>query len=185
MLANPIKNWNATKEQVIIRAQQLAGHTPAELLQFSTEAQSHYPVPAPNDTLPDHIRNILTYEFTSAVGNQYQDRPQGIQIWNREPDQLTWFYRRYICSIRRNSKLGYLCGYVYVSTNHPNYPDFNTIHSYGDTVYFPDPTPHLGFDCGHCVDFAPYLLHGNPDDYKDIFFVQRHCHLIVDQLEAK
>jgi hypothetical protein len=101
---------------------------------------------------PDHQMKLL-----------YPHRP-----WESEPDHAEWTdpSTGYKCRIQRNTKLGFLCGYVGVNRFHPahgmHYGDMNTAIGsdvHGGLTYSKKDGElwWFGFDCGHADDFAPKM----------------------------
>lgn len=105
-----------------------------------------------------------------------------------------WQCEGYPCVITKHSNWGFLCGYVGVTKEHPDYDkQYHDVDYYvhggltfsekGGWLGQPDDLWFFGFDCGHFGDFVPALqLYGT---YRDEAYVAEQCELLVEQLEAK
>lgn len=122
--------------------------------------------------------------------------------WLDEPNKLEWEHEGYQCTIIRNSKYGYLCGYVELQGDHPwhgrNVYSFYDIDVHGGITFSNDYLPivtknpykqycnlwWLGFDASHYdEDIYPW---GYKYDsiittatYKNIEFMKAECEKLV------
>lgn len=114
------------------------------------------------------------------------------KVWEREANTASWSSNGMLCYIRRNTKLGYLLGYVGVSPGHPlygkDYEHLGNVHVHGGLNY----SGHLpgqgqvwffGFDCGQTGDWKPYArANYEGDKYRDIQFVTQEVQMLKGQL---
>lgn len=135
--------------------------------------------------------------------------------WQKEPDRKEWRDKEtgLNCMAIRNIGGGVWCGYVGVSSSHPAYgKDYYDVDVdvHGGLTYAnkcsgkichvpepgePDDIWWLGFDCGHCFDFAPAMVarlreigsvhQFNLDEiYRDLEYVEEQCTKLASQLAA-
>lgn len=128
--------------------------------------------------------------------------------WLDEPNKLEWEHEGYQCTIIRNSKYGYLCGYVELQGDHPwhgrNVYSFYDIDVHGGITFSNDYLPivtknpykqycnlwWLGFDASHYdEDIYPW---GYKYDsiittatYKNIEFMKAECEKLVRQCQFR
>ena len=131
--------------------------------------------------------------------------------WDSEPDKIQWQDEEtgLPCLIKRNPGIGNLCGYVGLSPGHPFYgkaynegPE-DQVEVHGGLTYSDfcqggvchvveegeeKKVWWLGFDCMHCMDFAPGmpLLNHFPrtdETYKNVHFVKQECASMAMQLK--
>ncbi len=136
--------------------------------------------------------------------------------WDDEPDKMQWQDEAtgYPCLIHRNT-MGALCGYVGVSPGHPFYdksysgaPEDLDVHGSFTYAAFCEDTRcedtgvchvveegeeekvwWLGFDCNHCMDFAPGktkypgLVQISGETYKNIAYVKAEIRSVARQLK--
>jgi len=144
--------------------------------------------------------NIIIYNHQTF--EELKDMlPEG--EWQQEDDLVEFIYKDYKCEIKR-TRMGNLCGYVYIPEDHPLYEkikmDDNEIECHGGITYTSEfgEIGKIGFDCAHCYDLIPYrsdyvnsLLsmfekYRLPTiTYKNIDYVMDECCSIVDQLKEK
>lgn len=118
--------------------------------------------------------------------------------WQHEPDKKEWqdAATGLPCAINRG-RSGGLCGYVGVSPGHRyyniHYREINDIDvhegltfsgMHGETKLW-----WLGFDCAHCMDYAPglnsYLKISERGTYRTIDYVTEQIEYLAKQLKEK
>lgn len=131
--------------------------------------------------------------------------------WENEPNIKEFEYKGFPCLIVRNESMGFLCGYIGISKDHPWYgEDYKDIpvNVHGDLTFSKKggendkwPNPELwwiGFDCGHSGDLIPYgncfdrlfcqtfsVSTGKTDKYRNIKFVENQIKKLADQIIKK
>lgn len=132
------------------------------------------------------------------MGKSYWPRGE----WHNEPDNLGWVDEEtgLYCKIKRNMKLGNLCGYVKVQLK----PDANideikqSLDVHGGITYDNNESDSymFGFDCAHAGDLIPavemnYIMleiiwgkdFRSNDTYKNIEYVKHECKELAKQLK--
>lgn len=138
---------------------------------------------------------------------KYGDGP-----WLDEPDRVEFRVHGLPCLIRRNTEMGFLCGYVAVPPGHPlhgmQYRTANQLaplRAHGEVNYSkpcqddvchvprpgePDDVWWFGFHCGFGWDYIPgyyqWTHHGFGDieDYRDLPYVRAATERLALQLAA-
>lgn len=118
--------------------------------------------------------------------------------WNEEPfDKIQWQDETtgLPCMARRNPQLGFWCGYVGVTKDHPAFQQhYSDVHVsvHGGLTFSDHCEPAnvwwLGFDCGHSWDDNPYFAKKEfrfrvDSTYKTLAFVQEQCRELARQLK--
>lgn len=124
--------------------------------------------------------------------------------WDNEPDNLGWVDEEtgLYCKIKRNMKLGNLCGYVTVPNLNgicdDDYCDHLDIQVHGGITFSmkKDGGHVFGFDCAHSGDLLPvvkmnYIMleriwgkdFRSNDTYKNIEYVKHECKELAKQLK--
>lgn len=126
--------------------------------------------------------------------------------WEEEPNYHTEIYRGYDILIRRHSGMGHLCGYVRAPLNskfyckdHYSFP-VCCLSAHGGITYsgfiksadcpseldIDEMGWWIGFDCGHYMDYIPYIQTNYPDAYetcyRDFNYVRKECRDLADQM---
>lgn len=143
---------------------------------------------------------------------KYEKELWGDGPWQNEPDRIEFEHEGFPCLIIRTQS-GYLCGYVAIESNHPDYDkDYNEVNvechgglTYGERCSGhichipkpgkPDDVYWLGFDHAHSRDYSPanniykmkYGTHFNRmenETYKDINFVTKGVKHLAEQLKS-
>lgn len=111
--------------------------------------------------------------------------------WINEADDVQFTYKNYLCNIHRDSKGGFLYGFVEVEQDNVFY-GLEDVYSCpikvhgGVTCSIKSKRPPfnkwlIGFDCAHDGDLAPDLEFST-GTYKNIEFVTNEIHKMVDQI---
>lgn len=128
--------------------------------------------------------------------------------WLNEPDRYLWKDEKtgYHCLIKRNPRMGILCGYVAIPRNHPCFGKDESdidVNVHGGLTYAKecdnDPITGIchqsedgdhvwwvGFDCGHYKDINPQLkdiLNFADMQYRDFEYVKNECVDLAEQLK--
>lgn len=114
-----------------------------------------------------------------------------MQLWEFEPNNLKFKYNDYLIEIVRNSKFGFLCGYILIPSNNifygMKYDEILSIINFKYELTYSDYDGQywkIGFDGGSSKDYIPnqeilgddfnelYISLGlpipTPDEYKNI-----------------
>ena len=111
------------------------------------------------------------------------------EIIKKEGDYKEWIYQSkngvtYRCEIKRNTDLGFLCGYVEIDEDNKlygKYYDEINLNVHGGLTYGRYHVSHkclYGFDCGHSYDFSFINENGI---YRDMNYVASECEKLAEQ----
>lgn len=142
--------------------------------------------------------------MTNLRHSIYPDRELPPGEWLSEPDKITWYFPKYhlMGMISRHKRLGHLCGYIGVPSNHPLYGKHydnapGLVHggwTYGaecaDHICHnslpgePDQVYWFGFDCAHGDDLSPKIpfTYGT---YKNIYYVAKEIVNVAPEFSLK
>lgn len=105
--------------------------------------------------------------------------------WDNEPDFLTWNYLSINCEIKR-TKMGCLCGYIYVKNNNQFPKSFENIFDVHGGITYDSYTEEddmwkIGFDCYHYQDDCPALSYKFYSHYWTFQEVKDEVEKMVEQ----
>lgn len=124
------------------------------------------------------IDDLEFHEYCEERKKGFPDGP-----WNNEPNKVYFKEYGFDCMVKRQGNLGFLCGYVGVTKEHPLFnvhysnDEYIEVHSHAhggitfselcvDNICHPGKNKvfWIGFDCGHFGDYIPKItpkMYGN------------------------
>lgn len=146
------------------------------------------------------MKNVKTALYCDK--SKWKDGP-----WTNEVDRLEWIdvMTGLPCLILRNKSMGFLCGYVGVTSKHPCFGKHVDVEIHGGLTFSArchghdvDDVCHeaadeeawwFGFDCAHLFDLNPFMFTRHAIEefnarevYRDISYVQQECKSLARQL---
>ena len=111
--------------------------------------------------------------------------------WFSEPAEHWFFCEGYRCELKRHAELGFLNGYIYLPTSHPDFGKCygeveNEVSVHGGLTF--SDGGKFGFDCGHAGDLIPALEHApNPtiDTYRNMEYVELQLRRLAEQFRQR